>query len=322
MEEAPPPRGAPGPPGDARPHVLVAVTTYRRPELLDDLLPLVRAQCVDLADPTRILVVDNDAARSAHPTALRHGVGYLCVDTPGIAAARQGALDAADRGDLLVMVDDDVTPEAHWLEELLDVWRETRASAVMGHVHYVWPATCDPWLVDTGYMRRTRRTRGQRLHGLATTNVLIDVDAVRDLGVSFDLGLGTGGGEDTVFGRDLLTAGGSIVAAPDSIVRDEVPEERATKEFATTRTITHGQALSHLHIAQSPPGLRPIRALAELAGGLARLAVFSSAALVVPASRDRRRNAVLTRRSWFARGRILGAMGRLDSIYARPSSDG
>lgn len=321
MEAAPRPGRIPDTTRDATPHVLVAVTTYRRAHLLDPLLREIRAQCDASPHDARLLVVDNDAARSAEAHARHHGVDYLCVRTPGIAAARQGALDAADDGDLLVMIDDDVTPQQHWLDELVAVWQETHATAVMGHVHYVWPPTCDPWLVDTGYMRRTRHPRGHTLDHLATTNVLLDVHAVRTLGVGFDLSLGTGGSEDTTFGRDVIAAGGTIVAASDSVVRDDVPAQRATREFAYTRTVAHGQALTHLLITQAPPRLRRVRAVHELAGGVIRLMVFTLGALVVAVGGDRRGNAVLTRRSWFARGRILGALGHRESVYARETAD-
>lgn len=308
------------PSGVPRPRALVAVTTYRRAELLGPLVARIHSQCGAGPGAPRVLVVDNDAGRSAEATAGSLGVDYACVPTPGIAAARQGALDAAEGSDVLVMVDDDVMPEPGWFDELVAVWRDTGATAVMGHVRYVWPDSCDPWLVDTGYMRRTRHPRGHRLSALATSNVLLDMAQVRDLGVGFNLSLGLGGGEDTYFGRDVLARGGTIVAAPDSVVRDDVPSERATLEFARRRAITHGQTRSRFLIDHPSPAVRRLRSARELLGGVVRLVVFTAGAAAVPRRLDRRRNAVLTRRSWFARGRILGALGRSDSLYGRPAA--
>ena len=305
----------------ARPlHVLVALTTHRRESLLPALVAEIRSQCAATVHHVRILVVDNDPGCSAESTSRNLAAGYLSVTTPGIAAARQGALDAAGDHEMMVMVDDDVMPEPGWFTELLSVWQDTHAAVVMGHVRYSWPTSCDPWLVDTGYMRRTPHPRGSHLKALATSNVLIDVAQVRSLGVRFEVSLGLHGGEDTLFGRDLLARGGHIVAAPDSVVRDEIPPDRATLEFARRRTLTQGQTRSQILVSTPSHLPRPLRSLHQLAGGMVRLAVFSLGAAMVPQRVDRRRNAVLTRRTWFARGRILGALGRSTPLYSRTST--
>lgn len=296
--------------------VLIAVPTYRRAALLPPLVEAIRAQTEGVR--TRILLVDNDPGRSAESVASDLGVEYLSEKTPGIAAVRQAALDAASDGELTVMIDDDVFPEEGWLHGLVAVWRETRAAVVMGFVRYVWPEGTDPWIAAGGFMRRTRFPNGKRLESLATGNVLIDTAQVRALGVRFDVSLGLIGGEDNVFGRTVVARGGSIVASADSVARDDIAPERATRVFVHRRAIAHGQARVRLLIREAPAWRRPLLHLAHLAGGAVRWVAFTGGRAISALRRDTPANAVFQRRAWFAQGRMLAALGIVRGEYARP----
>lgn len=304
------------------PPVLVAVTTFRRTGLLPPLIAAIRANAGTTGSRIRIALVDNDPLRSAEADASALGVGYVSEPTPGIAAARQAALDAARDGELVAMVDDDVLPQPGWLDALLSVWSSDRPAVVMGYVEYVWPEGTDPWIIAGGFMRRRRRTTGQRLDALATGNVLVDAAQVRDLGVRFDTSLGLAGGEDMLFGRALLAAGGTIVASADSIVRDEVPPARTTREFVRRRTVSQGQMRTTL-LTRHPSAVRraALRGV-HFGGGVVRLIVFSARGIVARLRGDLAAHAVLRRRAWFAEGRILGALGRITPEYARAAAGG
>jgi len=305
------------PEAEERP-LLVAVTTFRRTALLPPLVAAIRAGAGASADRMRIAFVDNDPAQSAESVAAELGVTYLSEPTPGIAAARQAALDAASAGELVAMVDDDVVPLNGWLDALVETWSaHGRPAVVMGYVEYVWPEGTDPWIVAGGFMRRRRRLNGQRLDAMATGNVLVDASQVAALGVRFDTSLGLAGGEDMLFGRALLAAGGAIVASADSVVRDEVPVERTTREFVRRRTISQGQMRTELLTRDGSLPRRIVLRGAHLVGGLARLVIFSARELLARVRGDRAAHAVLRRRIWFAQGRTLGALGRITPEYAR-----
>lgn len=211
---------------DENPSVLVVVTTFRRTELLAPLIGAIRANLGTLAPRVRIALVDNDPEQSAAEKAHELGVEYIHEPTPGIAAARQAALDGAHDGELVAMVDDDVVPQSGWLEALVSVWALSRPAVVMGYVDYVWPEGTDPWIIAGGFMRRRRRVNGQRLEAMATGNVLIDSAQVRNLGVRFDATLGLAGGEDMLFGRALLAAGGEKRAAEQHVFAPGEAERR------------------------------------------------------------------------------------------------
>lgn len=307
-------------PSAESPPVLVAVTTFRRTELLPPLIAAIRENAGAAGARLRIALVDNDPLRSAEAEASALGVDYVSEATPGIAAARQAALDAARDGELVAMVDDDVLPQPGWLDALLAVWSSDRPAVVMGYVDYVWPEGTDPWIIAGGFMRRRRRTTGQRLDALATGNVLVDAAQVRELGVRFDTSLGLAGGEDMLFGRALLAAGGAIVASADSVVRDEVPVTRTSREFVRRRTVSQGQMRTTL-LTRHPSAARRVALRGvHLVGGVIRLLVFSARGVVARLRGDIAAHAVLRRRAWFAEGRILGALGRITPEYARAAS--
>ncbi|ALX66280.1 glycosyltransferase family 2 protein [Microbacterium sp. XT11] len=299
------------------PRLLIAVPTFRRTHLLPPLVEAITAQTAGRR--ARVLLVDNDPDASAREVAAELGVDYLSEKTPGIAAVRQAALDAAADDELTVMIDDDVFPEERWLGGLVDVWRDTGAAVVMGFVRYVWPEGTDPWIAAGGFMRRTRFPNGHRLDSLATGNVLVDTAQVRALGVRFDLSLGLIGGEDTTFGRAVMAAGGVIVASADSVARDDIVPERTTREFVHRRAMSHGQARVRLLIREADGWKRPFLHVAHFFGGLIRWVVFSVGRLLATLRGDVAAHAVFQRRTWFAQGRMLAALGRVTGEYARPA---
>lgn len=305
-------------PDVVRRDVLIAVPTYRRIDFLVPLIAEISEQAAALQTDARVrvVVVDNDPARSAE-TILPSSVRYLPEATPGIASVRQRALDDAHPGELVIMVDDDVFPEEGWLTSLLDTWYSHRATAVLGYVRYVWPEHADPWVVAGGFMRRTPHPTGARLNTFVTGNVLIDADAVRALGVCFDVSLGMSGGEDTRFGQDVLRAGGIIVAAAESVCRDVVPPDRLTRAFVRTRTISHGEIRVRVDL-HGREGIRlVVGRIKSFAGGVLRWAAFTALHLFGRLTGDLTRDAVGQRRAWFAIGRIRGSLGRWGAEYSR-----
>lgn len=297
--------------------VHITVTTYRRVERLPELVARIFAQLDDLDRPARVSIVDNDPERSAEHFAENARVGYVHVARPGIGAARQGALAASRDGELLVMIDDDVEPQNHWLIELVRAWETYGATVVVGYVEYVWPDAHGAWFEAGGFMRRTRRPTGTPMTALATGSVLIDPAETRRLGVDFDPRLGLAGGEDTLFGQDLLRAGGSIIACAESMALDTVPVDRATIPFVRRRTIAHGSGLVTMRIA-SASGVRAARMRAsEAVGAVLRMILFGAEHLIGRLAGHLHHDAVGKRRFWFAVGRWRGAIGRPISEYSR-----
>ncbi|HEY0869766.1 MAG TPA: glycosyltransferase, partial [Acidothermaceae bacterium] len=222
--------------------VVVAVLTYRRPSELALLLPELSRQAAG-RPAIRVLVVDNDPAASgsavvsaaADPT-----IRYVHEPRPGIAAARNRALDEAASYDLLVFIDDDEWPNPTWLESMLEVHDRTASAAVVGPVISEYAAEPDPWIKAGRFFDRRRLPSGTRIDVAATNNLLLDLRQVRAFGLRFDEAFGLSGGSDTLFTRELHRRGGALVWCDEAIVIDQVPMERLTRRWVLLRALRSG----------------------------------------------------------------------------------
>src|SRR5215831_3883535 len=103
------------------PAISICVCTFRRPELLQRLLVALAAQIG--APPFEVIVVDNDALRSAAAVLAAAASDrrldlHTAVEVPqSIALARNHSVRLA-RAAWIAFVDDDEEPELGWLAEL------------------------------------------------------------------------------------------------------------------------------------------------------------------------------------------------------------
>lgn len=259
------------------PRLTVAVLTFRRPDrlavALDALVERV-TEAQTLAD-AEILVVDNDPAGSASAVAARprtQPVRYVVEQQPGIAAARNRALDEASGSRLLAFIDDDEIAQPGWLTSLLETWTSTGADAVQGRLVTSLPEDVDPYIVEGGFFERPVRVTGEPLPAAATFNLLLDLDTVRRLRLRFDTGLGLAGGEDSIFTALLVRGGGRIVACSESVAVDPLAPERATVSWVRGRAFAQGTVLQNtrLRLAGSPTKRLVVR-IAGVGGGIARI---------------------------------------------------
>lgn len=262
--------------------VTIGVLTFRRPDDLAALLPLLldQAAAVEVEGvAVDVLVVDNDPAGSGGPVVARWGgsrTRHVVEPTPGIAAARNRVLDEVT-GDLLVFIDDDERPHAGWLGHLLAAHERTGAVAVAGAVVSDFGGPLDPWVADGAFFRRRRLPTDTPIDVAATNNLLLDVGAVRRAGVRFDAAFGLSGGSDTLFTRQL-SAVGPMTWCDEAVVTDSVPASRTTREWVLRRAFRSGNSASRVDLAlATTPAARLVarlqavrRGSPRLAGGLAR----------------------------------------------------
>lgn len=241
---------------DVRARVVVAVLTYRRPEDLAAVLPLLVRQAQMCADSVEVLVVDNDPDAGARRTvsAFPGPVRYVHEPTPGIAAARNRALDAAGPADVLVFVDDDERPSERWLPLLLEHWKDSGATAVVGPVVSEYDGTMSDWVRAGEFFRRRRLPTGTAITVAATNNLLLDLAWVNRHRLRFDQQFGLAGGEDTLFTRRIISLGGSMEWNDEAIVLDRVPAERLSARWVLQRAFSSGNAWSRvaLHLTRTP----------------------------------------------------------------------
>ncbi|WP_454851899.1 glycosyltransferase family 2 protein [Promicromonospora soli] len=304
--------------------LVVAVLTYRRPERIAALAPLLVDQAADLTRrfegvEASVLVVDNDPAGTGEAAVAGLGVTTVVEPEPGISAARNRALRSADDHDLLAFIDDDEMPHAEWLHTLYATYRATEAAAVGGPVVSRYAAEPEPWVVGGGFYDRAHRgalRTGDTVSSAATNNLLLDLRVVRRVGLSFDPALGLSGGEDTLFTSALTAAGGRIVWCAEAVVSDVVPADRLTRPYLLARTAGLANSSARVALLVAPGWARRAAVRARtLSSGVVRGVL--GAVQVVTAFGDVRRDARGRRMLARSRGELLAAFGRVLLPYAR-----
>ena len=248
--------------------LVVAVLTYRRPDDIALALPRLAAQAgTVLVSPGQggpdgpenpqatVLVIDNDPEASARPTVerlagtLRPGlVRYVHEPRPGIAAARNRALREAASSALLVFIDDDEVPSEQWLAQLVGLQRSSGAAAVVGPVISEYEHAPEPWIEAGRFFHRRRLPTGTRLDVAATNNLLLDLRQVRALRLAFDERFGLSGGSDTLFTRQLVQRGGSMLWCDEAVVVDRVPASRLTRRWVLRRALRSGNSAARVDL--------------------------------------------------------------------------
>ncbi len=304
--------------------IVVAILTYRRPEDLAAVVPAVLAQVAEVEATARVLVIDNDPEGSALAQAGALPTGPVSVvhePEPGIAAARNRALEESPDADALVFIDDDERPEPGWLRQLLDTWRSTGAAAVAGPVISTYPHEPDPWILAGGFFERRRPPTGTAVDVAATNNLLLDLRAVRNLGLRFDPQLGTIGGSDTLFTRLLHRGGGRILWCDEARVVDVVPTTRLTRRWVLRRSLRTGNSWSRVALLLEDDALGRTRRRAELtARGMVRVLGGAARFAVGALSRSMRHRARGARTLARGMGMVGGAWGYTYAEYRRDAA--
>jgi glycosyltransferase involved in cell wall biosynthesis len=309
----------------------IAMLTFRRPQELLSAVAEVLEQAAELhADPdggyaVELLVVDNDPAGSgvALLASVTHPLLRAVLEPiPGIAAARNRALDEAAQADLLVFIDDDELPHPHWLRHLVRTYQRTGAAGVAGPVVSEFIGAPDPWIEAGGFFGRGHRLRlatGAQIDIAATNNLLLDLAVVRALDIRFDEGFGLSGGEDTLFTRDLTRRGAQLVWCREAVVTDQVPLSRMSRSWILKRVFNHGLTRSRvsLQLAGSALARRGVQ-LRSIGAGLTRIG-YGSARFVLGVIRLSLADRALGLRAVAkGAGMISGAFGYVYHEYQRP----
>jgi succinoglycan biosynthesis protein ExoM len=221
--------------------VLIAVATYKRPDGLQALL-----QSLERATQARrfdVLVVDNDANGSGRSVAESSplSVTYVVEPKPGIAAARNRAVDEIAGYDAVVFVDDDEYVVEGWLDRLLEYAESSSAGVVTGPVESIFPDDAPRWVVNGGFIQRPSWPHGSVLTAGATNNTLLKIDAWNAAGAPrFDDTFSATGGSDAKLFSVLLARGVRIEFCATAVVFEPVLPERMRFKWLARRGYRNG----------------------------------------------------------------------------------
>ncbi len=243
--------------------IAICICSCKRPQGLTRLLKAINLLSLERwpqEDPQiRIIVIDNDKNQSARPVCdtlreeLRWPLEYIPESKRGISFARNTALAAAQAdSDWICFLDDDESPDEHWLAELLNTQTITGAPIVTGPVHPIFDEPPEKWILRGHFFDPPPHLPGQSLSRAFTGNILITSSILHETGIRFDERLALSGGEDALFSRQLVKQGVSIVWAEKAIVSEFIPPDRANAAWLIKRKFRIGANMSRIAIILSP----------------------------------------------------------------------
>jgi len=233
--------------GASRANIGICVSTYKRADLLRQLLAG-RASLTFRKGPEpqiTVVVVDNDASRSAEEVCrlarLPWPLKYVVETRRGIAQARNRAIREAGGADFIAFIDDDEFPAPVWLDELLSAQVRFAADVVCGAVVPNFAADVPAWVKAGRFFERPIYASGHSLEKCSTNNVLVrrGVFAVVQ---SFDERFALTGAEDTQFFLRVRQAGYTIVSSAEARVYEPVSRSRGNLGWVLRRAYQSGNS--------------------------------------------------------------------------------
>ncbi len=241
-------------------NISVIVCTLNRCQSLSKTLETVAASRVEDSVDWEVLVIDNnstDHTRDVVEEFCRRYPGlfrYLFEPNPGKSFALNTGICAA-RGDVLAFVDDDVTVEPTWLQNLTAPLNDGEWAGTGGRTLLDPSFSPPPWLgleepCNLGGVL-AQFDLGDRLRELDRApygaNMAFRKEMFREYGgFRTDLGPCPGSqirGEDTEFGGRLLAVGERLRYEPSAIVYHPIPENRVRKSYFLSWYFDHGRAM-------------------------------------------------------------------------------
>jgi glycosyltransferase involved in cell wall biosynthesis len=230
----------------AVPHVSICVCTFKRSALLASLLSHLESQRTDGLFTVEIVIVDNDAGRTAeravrdYAERSRLHVTYAAEPEQNIALARNRAVAEAT-GSLLAFIDDDEIPAPDWLYLLFRARAKYGVDGVLGPVVSEFQESPPQWVTKGKFFDRMSRPTGEVVSWpeARTGNVLVARDSLRDLDPPFRPEFGSGG-EDMDFFRRLQERGRTFVWCDEAVAHEVVPSHRCTRRFLIRRAVLRG----------------------------------------------------------------------------------
>ncbi len=222
----------------------ICVATYRRLELLEQLLKSLLDQDIDAAVTFEIVVVDNDHRKSAEIVVRRfmltadRPLRYFCQPEKNISLARNLAIEKA-LGRYVVFIDDDEIAPPRWLHHLFTTMRGSDVDGVIGAVMPVFNDETPVWM-------RNRELFYGRLPETGafgpkyTSNAIVRASLLKMLDGPFDPAYGISGGEDTHLFDRLEQLGGRFIFCREAFVNEFLPPDRTRIGYLFQRNVKGG----------------------------------------------------------------------------------
>jgi succinoglycan biosynthesis protein ExoM len=227
-------------------HISVCICTFKRSQLLRQLLERLDNQQTEGLFTYSAVVADNDGAQSAQEvvasfsTTSRLPVTYAVESRQNIALARNKAVQTAE-GDFIAFIDDDEFPAEDWLLRMYQAYVKYGADGVLGPVkpHF----ECEPpeWVKKGNFFERRSYASGYEMNWAQASsgNLFFRKDILNKIGTPFRSEFDTAG-EDVDFFRRTMEKGCSFVWCNEAIIYEVIPAWRCERRYLLRRALLRG----------------------------------------------------------------------------------
>ncbi|QBQ54401.1 glycosyltransferase family 2 protein [Nitrosococcus wardiae] len=224
-------------------HIAVCIATFKRPQLLENLLNSIANQVTKSKFLISVIIVDNDAKASGQTIAKNYTNYYFIETEKNIALVRNRAVtEAVTLGaNFVAFIDDDEVASFDWLFRLYEA---------VQNVDIVHGPICRD-VPDTPFFRVFfKRRRGDppsswKRAKPSTGNCLIRVEVFQK--IQFDPAFGISGGEDSDFFYRALQAGFRFRWVLDAVATETVLPNRMAIRWVLARSFREGNSFIRLH---------------------------------------------------------------------------
>jgi glycosyltransferase involved in cell wall biosynthesis len=227
----------------------VCIATYKRPQLLRNLLDSLFIQNLPANVDLQLIVVDNDKNKSAenilkeYSNTERIKLEYYVQPQKNISLTRNVAVKNSN-GEYLLFIDDDEEADKNWIMNYIDVLKRYKADGVFGPVLPVFHNGTPEWMKQSSLFNKECPPTGDEAVFTRTSNCIVKAKIVKSEDGPFDIDYGITGGEDSHLFTRLKRKGAKFISSREAIVTEHVPPERTQikwlikKAFQTGNTVT------------------------------------------------------------------------------------
>lgn len=228
-------------------HISVCICTYKRPELLRELLRKLQDQETGNSFTFSIVVVDNDRSQTAKKSVdemksvSQVAIDYYVEPEKNIALARNKAVENA-KGDYIAFLDDDEFPTREWLLHLFRACATSKSTGVLGPVIPYYLKETPLWIIKSRTCERRKHPTGTVLQWAQTRtgNVLINKNLLEGKEYRFGAEYGRSGGEDIEYFKTLIEDGHRFSWCDEAPVYEIVLPERWSKRYHLQKNMRIG----------------------------------------------------------------------------------
>ena len=223
----------------------VCVATFQRAALLKKLLISLENQILPADVQLEVIVVDNDAAKSAATVVREFSktantiVNYYTQPVKNISLTRNMAVEKAT-GEYILFIDDDEAASSHWVYHLLETVGKFSADGVFGPVVPDFNPQTPKWMQSRELFYGSFQETGEEPQAKWTGNALIKASRLKAIPGPFDEKYGNSGGEDTHLFDRMQQEGARFVYCREAWASEYLPPERTRLSNLFLRRIRSG----------------------------------------------------------------------------------